>query len=82
MEKRTELVLGLAALVIILTIAFAALGIYSIALKLFGVLLLFMAVFLIVYFPGAKELQDEAIAKTGIILGIILFIAGVWLIFF
>ena len=82
MEKRTELALGLTGFVIFLTVASALLGVYAFAAKLFGVLLVIVSIFLIAYFPGATELQPEATSKTGILIGIILFFIGIWLIFF
>ena len=51
--------------------------------KIGGIFLILVGGFLILFFPGVATHQDVAgsdFGKTGILLGIILFFIGVWLV--
>ncbi|MBI2583718.1 MAG: hypothetical protein HYW25_03565 [Candidatus Aenigmarchaeota archaeon] len=82
MEKGAEIAIGITILVVILMVAFLLFGAYSLAAKMLGILLIIIAVFLIAYFPGATEIQEPILGKTGIIIGIAMFLIGIFLIFF
>lgn len=49
--------------------------------KVVGVFLILAGGFLILFFPGVSDHQDASapFGKTGILLGVILFFIGIWL---
>ena len=50
--------------------------------KAFGVLLILVGIFFFLFFPGVPAQQDlsgSSFGKTGILLGVILFFIGMWI---
>ena len=80
MGLKRDILIGLGILGVLIIIVAAIVGIVILAIKAIGLLLVLGGAFLMLFFPAEAESQPHAMSKTGIVIGIILVIAGIWLI--
>lgn len=82
MGLRRDFLIGLAVVGVIALIFGVIAGILFFITKAFGILLALGGIFMMLFFPDVAEAQAHAMSKTGIILGIIMLVAGVWFLLF
>jgi hypothetical protein len=81
MSLKRDILIGLGVFGVILIIIGVLVGIIILMAKALGLVLLLAGIFLVVFFPDIEDFQPLGMSKTGILLGIILLVVGVWLIF-
>jgi len=80
MGLKRDILIGLGVLGVVLMIVGVLVGMILLLTKALGLLLILGGVFLMFFFPDIEEFQPHTMSKTGIVLGIIFIIAGIWLI--
>jgi hypothetical protein len=80
MGLKRDILIGLGVVGVILLIIAVLVGIVVLLVKALGILIILGGIFLIIFFPDIEDFQPLGMSKTGIVLGIILLIAGVWFI--
>lgn len=80
MGLKHDILIGLAVVGVLVLIVGVFVGILMLLTKAIGLLLVLGGIFMMFFFPDIAEFQAHEMSKTGIVIGIIFIVLGVWLI--
>ena len=81
MGMKTDIIIGLVVVSIILLIVSVIIASWSLAAKALGILFIMFGLFMMFGFPGLSEIQEDWMGETGIIIGLVVLVIGLAMIF-